>query len=368
MTKDNICLKTPELAGAFNNTTNSYKLFWFYALLSLINRTSKNSFTFDQIICEMVVIAWHPVCFYRLTLGAQDKLQNIIIKIQKNSDLPSNANPNEIRGYINSSPNIKKYLLSFSRYVPTRFLTPWFTKELKGIPDSQRTRIIKKLSIKSQNSSSPCPYFFTEDITSKSIHLNRSWYKFFSKNIGISLSFVKYHLSQFLQRRNPNVPGIVYKLQTPSERNLTLAHKFWNIVKAQFIACSKSNLFIDIYSKNTIEQNFSIDHFLPWSFVTHDLLWNLVPVEKSTNSQKRDALPDLDIYLPRLVDLHRDAIIVLKDKPKLIEDFSDVFKQDISGLISQSKEDFENNYKELILPQYQIAKNLGFESGWVFCN
>jgi HNH endonuclease len=41
-----------------------------------------------------------------------------------------------------------------------------------------------------------------------------------------------------------------------------------------------------------LDDAFSIDHFLPWSFVAHDLLWNLTPVFGTTNSKKGDALPN----------------------------------------------------------------------------
>ena len=38
--------------------------------------------------------------------------------------------------------------------------------------------------------------------------------------------------------------------------------------------------------------SFTIDHFLPWSFVVHDLLCNLTPGESTTNSSKNDVLPE----------------------------------------------------------------------------
>jgi len=47
---------------------------------------------------------------------------------------------------------------------------------------------------------------------------------------------------------------------------------------------------ISIYTGHYIE-NFDIDHFIPWSFVTHDQLWNLAPIEKSLNSSKSNKLP-----------------------------------------------------------------------------
>ena len=86
-----IALRYPEktfyLGQVFKDTTNSYKLFWFLSILSLLKRSEELSFRFVDIFTEMVVAAWHPVCLFRLSLGRQDKLQDVILEIQKKSDL-----------------------------------------------------------------------------------------------------------------------------------------------------------------------------------------------------------------------------------------------------------------------------------------
>ncbi|MDY5576621.1 MAG: HNH endonuclease domain-containing protein [Lachnospiraceae bacterium] len=38
------------------------------------------------------------------------------------------------------------------------------------------------------------------------------------------------------------------------------------------------------------ENDISIDHFVPWSYVAHDEMWNLNPTTKSINSSKRNNL------------------------------------------------------------------------------
>lgn len=57
-------------------------------------------------------------------------------------------------------------------------------------------------------------------------------------------------------------------------------------------------LQIDVrYWDSHIEQNeYEIDHFVPWSFVTNDEMWNLIPVNPSLNASKRDKLPNWDRY------------------------------------------------------------------------
>jgi hypothetical protein len=46
-----------------------------------------------------------------------------------------------------------------------------------------------------------------------------------------------------------------------------------------------------------IRPDYDLDHFLPWSFVTHDLIWNLTPAPRSINIQKSAAVPKLALYL-----------------------------------------------------------------------
>src|SRR6266436_1964943 len=99
-----VALRYPEktfyLGQVFNDTTNSYKLVWFLAILSLLKRSEERSFPIADIFTEMAVGAWHPVCFYRLSLGRQDKLQDVISEIKKDSGLPTNATPEEIRKFV----------------------------------------------------------------------------------------------------------------------------------------------------------------------------------------------------------------------------------------------------------------------------
>ena len=116
--------KTYCLARVFNDTTNSYKLLWFLAVLALLERASQRSLRFKDILTEMAVLAWPPVCFYRLSLGQQDKLQEAVHSIRARSGLPLNAKPQEVRERIQRSPTAQADLGFLLRYVPTRFLAP----------------------------------------------------------------------------------------------------------------------------------------------------------------------------------------------------------------------------------------------------
>lgn len=354
--------KTFYLGQVFNDTTNSYKLVWFLAILSLMRRTGADTLALDDILAEMATVAWHPVCLFRLSLGSQDKLQKVILDVQGRSDLELNEAPDSVRDFLNSSPNAKTHLGWFGRYVPTRFLSPWFAEKLRGLPDSQKDAKIRQFAEGSQSTPFASPYWFRRD----TIVLNPSWQCFFLENAGVVQAFAEHHFALYLQSRNPNVPGVVNKLRAPTERQLGQARQFWNLVREEFNTLGRATRFRDIYSNRPIAANFSIDHFLPWSFVVHDLFWNLAPVEPPTNSSKNDALPDLDLYLPRLASIHFDAIAVAKKKPKLLEDYTDCFRLGAGELVSLTESDLRSRFREIITPQAQIAINQGFQSGWRF--
>jgi hypothetical protein len=312
MAQDRVADQTPALAGValhypektfylgqvFKDTTNSYKLVWFLAILSLLKQSEERSLRFADIFTEMVVVAWHPVCLFRLSLGRQDKLQDVVLEIQKKSSLPPNATPEAIRKFVGGSADVQAKLEYFKRYVPTRFLTPWFADKLRGErDDTTRTREIQAMAKESQKTPFASLYYFEGSDAHGSIRLNDSWRSFLTENLGIVESFAEFHLALYLRARNPNVPGVVNKLRAPTMRQLTVARDFWRFVRSDFEKAGKTTQFKDIYSERQLADSFSIDHFLPWSFVVHDLLWNLTPVEPATNSSKNDLLPDLDLYL-----------------------------------------------------------------------
>ncbi len=54
-----------------------------------------------------------------------------------------------------------------------------------------------------------------------------------------------------------------------------------------------------------------VDHFIPWSFIKDDQLWNFVLSCPACNNRKRDKLADI-IYLDRIVS--RNDILVERKK------------------------------------------------------
>src|SRR5262249_26776775 len=142
-----------------------------------------------------------------------------------------------------------------------------------------------------------CLYRFVSH-PENSIEIQKNWFEYLQKHLRILTGFCLWHLLQYLQKNNPNVPNIARKIFEPKQRELKQARIFWDMVfnQLELIQC--------IYSNQVIQKNqFSLDHFLPWSFVTHDSLWNIIPTQKSVNSAKGDNLPDMKLYFDSFAQL-----------------------------------------------------------------
>lgn len=110
----------------------------------------------------------------------------------------------------------------------------------------------------------------------------------------VIISWIQLKKIRLLQDRNPGVPGIIYKLspENDSVRKLSNARKLW------IHASEAGGLpFRDIYSGAELDiQKFELDHFIPWTYIANDELWNLIPMEKRLNSSKNNRLPNWNAY------------------------------------------------------------------------
>ena len=108
----------------------------------------------------------------------------------------------------------------------------------------------------------------------------------------------------------------------------------------------------------------SLDHFIPWSFVLHDQMWNLVPTFKNINSKKSDNLLDYDTYIDKFCNIQYEAFefVVNEKKKNQIEEYREMLKiaNPKEFLEKESKEVFFKMIKKEVYPVYNIAVNQGF--------
>ncbi len=345
-------LSTGRLSRVFNNTVATYKYYWFIAILNIHMSTGAMKISIWDIVISMISNAWYPIHYFRLSFGKSDSMYIAIKNIQKLTGLPYDATKRQIEDTLKAQlhrKEIKAALRVFTINVPFRFLRPWI--------DSSND---KEVVIRSQTLENGALYaLHKHEKEDWIIQLNPVWTEYLQEHYTILLDFSYWNLTLFLQTRNPNVPNIPNKLIRPEARkSLNNQRKFWDTViqATGHIKCIYTNTNLTI-------GNFDLDHFIPWSFVTHDLSWNLIPSNPSVNSSKSDKIPDLEFYLPKLSNMHHNALKTycsLGKGDKALEDYVSL-GYTIKELLEMPQHKFQEIYHQTFSPMAQIACNMGFE-------
>jgi hypothetical protein len=102
----------------------------------------------NELIIDMILGAWYPHGFCRLSLGSLDMLQKTVDTIQwgkiKGSWIQAGSDEwNRLRRLCSEhDADIEK----LCRYVPFRLIRPFFSRETKGLPDYQVNGAVISLS------------------------------------------------------------------------------------------------------------------------------------------------------------------------------------------------------------------------------
>ena len=202
----------------------------------------------------------------------------------------------------------------------------------------------------------------------KYVVLQEAWIPFLVDNYMIIKNWIQYNKIQFLQMINPGVPGIINKLddERNNVRHLERVRDLWNA----HIEVSNKEI-VDIYSGNKLESTFDVDHFIPWSYVAHDEMWNLNPTTKSINSSKSNNLPDWDTYFKKLAQQEYHSYQLMWKNDIVHKEFEKCAKEHINSddiryrVYRRGLEYpvFAEELKSIILPVYQSAQNCGFGRG-----
>lgn len=377
--KSYIGLPVHCLSQVFNNTTNSYKFYWFLAILDHIKSNDSRIIPMRSLALQMLENVWYPLDFYKLSFGKQDgfsqlaKAVNSTIKSKdeyyKSSlieQLQKQAPEKEFDAFL-------KRVSTLTRYVPFAFQSSFFSTELKGInKSSEREKItVKQANKVFMEGRGGCLYrYLNEGNKIQNIEIEPQWLDYLQGHLGILYDFSHWNLVRFLQKRNPTVIGISEKLNRPTNRNNDLSKitkTFWKpfLTSNPHVSC--------IYTQTPlIQQKYAIDHFVPWSYVVHNEVWNLVPVNASANSSKSNSLPHQS-YLEQFSHIqyqayqyayqHREELSKVED---FLDSYGQAFGNDWEGLAGLSEEQFNEELEQVIKPLMQTAKKLGFETNWKY--
>lgn len=354
-----MAVDTSLLNCIFNRTTECYKLFWMRAIFSFLLK-GRTTMKYEEIVDEMIASAWYMVSEYHLRLGPDDGLEALITRLQPLSGLKSTEEKTMLLKYIRECDDKaladeKKRII---RFVPYCLQSPLFP------PKTSLSSLTPRGAIALMNKNSSLIYTYSDyrELETE-ITVNEEWYRYLIANSTLVRSWIDYNLINYLQRKNPSVPGIPNKLTPPEKRNLTEISKYWKTLLGVIPVR-------EIYtSKVLTPDDISIDHFIPWSYCSSDEFWNLHPTTRSINSSKSNGLPSWERYFPSLVGIEYLSYTLIHRYPSVHDAFeiagknhfsSSEVKEKLYERKGLSRGEFGSLLSALVEPQYRGAENTGF--------
>ena len=357
-------LDIATLSGLFRHTTNSYKYLFFVSLLSWMKDRKfevDDGIPLRELEIEMLVTAWYPHVFFKLSFGTQDRIASALRSVPHIDDdriLLSRTGRDELRKRLANSAAVLDYQLT--RYVPHRILRPFFASETRGMPDQRVNREVANLAAGLFRVR--CP-LFRFDHSENRIFLHPDWIAYLKEHQTILEGWVLWHWADYMQRRNPAIPAVTRKLLVPDRRaHLYAQRSLWDAaIDETSIRC--------IYTGKKLSHDYELDHFLPWRFVAHDQLWNLIPTDSVANSSKSDQIPS-ECYIDQLAETQRAALSIARDG-LTNQKWNKVVEPYVTDLYVTPEEtlDFEElriAYHKTLKPLMSIAEQQGFQSGWTY--
>lgn len=374
------------LSKTLDDTSASYKFLWTLGLLDEMEKRGFNEekppFPCRGVFAAMLVRADGPVNRFKLSFGAssgaasRDRMEEHLKTIAEAMDKkePLLLDSSDVQSPKGAA--LTRVCRDLADYVPLRWLSPFLPQdELRAASgrtrnQGKRNRRIRELaSAKFKSADNPPPYCFQTVDGEECVEMNPEWLRYFRRNLPIVRGWALWKWANFLQARNPNIPAILNKIAPPDERERNQLENqrkgFWIPVMrgADGVHC--------IYSGAALsDKNFHLDHYVPWSFIGHDQIWNLVPADPSVNSSKSDNLPSMRKYFAPFVDLHHRALMFHHEHcpsgkwKKLTEAYVADLRIDFADLTDREK--LGRAYKAMISPLIDLAAANRFTPNWIY--
>ncbi len=350
-----------------------YKFYWLEAIVQLILE-DRTEAPYDEIIDEMIANAWYSVLEFHIHLsgiwgngGVRDNLEKAVIKLRDLSGLSANASKVEIKNKIrdfSKQLHVEKQALTLN--VPYKALSGFANKTDEKIGlDSSAGRMMAYYN-KLNETDILLPYTFgSENGLNRIVKFSADWILMIKDNAVTILGWIQCEKVKWLQNNNPEVPGLIYKLEPLNEKMRKLSHvrNLWDgILQLKRVA--------DVFTDELIERdNYDVDHFIPWSFVMNDELWNLMPMDSSLNSSKSNRLPDWEEFFGRFARnqyIMYEMIYTAEEIRKLYEA---CFRDNLHSIWANtelyrrgnSEAEFYGILEKNMKPVYESARHQGYD-------
>ena len=366
---DNDNLKRLNSIFESGKVTLSYKFYWLLAIIDELEQRQKaNKSLTDEILLtdlaiNMLSLALYPTVYFKLNFGFNDKLSQGVEELVTLLQLPITISPDDFKQQVKAAlkqRQVYKIVNDLLVYVPERFLSPWYIKS-PTLKFNSRATSATYQEFFSNALNNQGPYLLYKCGHNSYLKLNQDFLSYFCTYSSIIKSYAYYHLTLFLEKRNQGVPNIAQKLIKDTERSSLKAQK--ELFNSYFKL--HGDKIESIYSGVVLTPNdYAVDHFIPWSFMLNDLIYNLAPIDTTTNSQKSNLLPPHDL-IEKLALLHFDILQNVKTGKLLLNkdfigEYSNLGQGQFKKVLAYSNHDFVKALDSTLSPLLQIAANNGF--------
>ncbi len=250
----------------------SYKFGFLKSILdNLYNTDDKLTLTFDQLFSKFAEIYWNLVLKHHI--------------LQKN---PGKTNR---RSALESALLETKEKYAIEEDIP-----------FESITDEMKLFVCHKVKVKCKENVVGALYadlgglFYSFSKSGEWLQINPQMYEFVCKHKVAIEKLNYYEWAKFLEKVNDNsqVDHLLSKIDESTMRTRNSLAYYRDILFQEF----ENKCFY--CGKPVSYGNVEVDHFIPWSFIKDDKLWNFVLACPACNNNKRDKLADT-IFLDRLV-------------------------------------------------------------------
>ena len=349
-----------------------YKFYWLEAIVKLISQ-NKEAASYSEIIDEMIANAWYSVLEFHVHLSGlwadgeiRDNLEKAVLKLHRLSGLPANASDVEIKNQIrNFEKELHSEKIFLAQNVPYKALSGFANRGEERI-DLNSSAGVMMSYYNRLSALSPLPYTFGEQKgLDREIRFHELWIQMIQDYTVPILGWIQYEKVRWLQTVNPEVPGLVYKLAPMDEKMRKLSHvrKLWDGIL-------DITQIMDVFREKPVKkEDYEVDHFIPWSFVMNDELWNLMPMDSSLNGIKSNRLPRWDVFFRKFAANQYIMYGLVQEKPEIRKLYERCYRDNLHSIWASqelyrkgnSREEFYGILERNMRPVYDSARRQGYE-------
>jgi hypothetical protein len=231
--------------------------------------------SFDVIARAFLKYYWHQICKYKIRQNFNTEklplIVQIIHEIFGTQYIPESFDSMPKDKIINAERMIEKKC--FQEVIP-RF---------QNIPEGAKVTS-KKI-------------FY--DYNNQTILVNPLALKFFKSDYSLLFKAILFEWAKFLEKINLGLPMIISKIENSNGIRKSL-EKFKVLLLQYFDRCFYCNNLLPVEQRELIH----VDHFIPWSYIFEDELWNLVLACRRCNLKKHSSLP-VNTFMDKLIIRNR---------------------------------------------------------------